>query len=481
MLKAIEPHLTEEKTLFDTLNAKLNRIIQEDGTEADTRLEPVKAIESTVERFVQDSFKTVKLRIAIPPPELKTVLSSALIYADDGVDGPIDTKGDGLRRAVVFAILRAYVELSKSGLLSDEANNTHLANNSSYLLLFEEPELYLHPKAQQILFDALGAFSQKHPVFVTTHSPTFFGPQSTTSFIKMCKKMDVSIAPKPFGKAHAIDLNNTNAKDQFQIICYENNNIAFFADRAILVEGDSDYIIFPQLTRLIYQDWNSAESPAQFSRIGGKANIRKYRDFFKRFNIKVFVITDLDFILGNEFNQIDPPADIVEQRNQLLATVDTILEANGGIPEPNSGQIKAAQERGDLRALWRRARELHAEFKAERISWDTVEATIDDFFAWERYWARRDLLKQSSDELLLQKRVLLASLRTLGICVLEKGSIEDYYPENITLRSKPEMAQELCKMITNREQALALCSSNYSGTEANQLSEFEVIFQTVLH
>jgi len=39
----------------------------------------------------------------------------------------------------------------------------------------------------------------------------------------------------------------------------------------------------------------------------------------------------------------------------------------------------------------------------------------------------------------------------------------------------------LCKMITNREQALALCSSNYSGTEANQLSEFEVIFQTVLH
>ncbi len=77
LLKAIEPHLTEEKTLFEQLNKKLNRVVQPDGTERDDRLVPVKTIEETVERFVQDTFKTVKLRITIPPPELKTVLSSA--------------------------------------------------------------------------------------------------------------------------------------------------------------------------------------------------------------------------------------------------------------------------------------------------------------------------------------------------------------------------------------------------------------------
>ena len=96
LLKAIEPGLSQERSLFEQLNAKLNRVLQPDGNEKDDRLPPVRAIEETVERFVRDSFKTVKLRIVIPPPELKTILSSALIYADDGVDGLIETKGDGL-------------------------------------------------------------------------------------------------------------------------------------------------------------------------------------------------------------------------------------------------------------------------------------------------------------------------------------------------------------------------------------------------
>lgn len=153
LLKAIEPSLSQEKALFEQLNARLNRVVQPDGSETDNRLPPVKTIEETVERFVRDSFKTVKLRIVIPPPELKTILSSALIYADDGVDGLIETKGDGLRRAIVFAVLRSYVELSRTGLLL--APGEPSSTDPRYLLLFEEPELYLHPKAQQILFEAL--------------------------------------------------------------------------------------------------------------------------------------------------------------------------------------------------------------------------------------------------------------------------------------------------------------------------------------
>ena len=193
LLKAIEPQLSQEKNLFDQLNSKLNRVTSSDGTVKDERLEPVKTIERTVERFVQQSFQAVSLRITIPPPELKTVLSSALIYANDGVEGLIDSKGDGLRRAIVFAILRSYVELSKTGVIPAETSLG--VTDPKYLLLFEEPELYLHPKAQQVLFDALGIFSQKNPVVVTTHSPLFFGPQSTTMFIKMRKKSDPAIAP----------------------------------------------------------------------------------------------------------------------------------------------------------------------------------------------------------------------------------------------------------------------------------------------
>jgi hypothetical protein len=477
LLKAIEPHLAEEKTLFEQLNKKLNRVTQADGAETDERLVPVKTIEETVERFVQDSFKTVKLRITIPPPELRTVLSSALIYANDGVDGLIDSKGDGLRRAIVFAVLRSYVELSKTGLIPGEGTQT--PTDPRHLLLFEEPELYLHPKAQQVLFEALGKFSQKHPVIVTTHSPTFFGPQSTTNFIKMHKRTDTSVARKPFGAAHPVDLGDTSARDQFQIICYENNHIAFFAETVVLVEGDSDYIVLPHLARIINSVWDSGQLPVRFARIGGKGNIRRYTQFFRRFQTRVLVVTDLDFLLGTEFGQIDPADDLKTQRDELLVAVDKVIDANGGAPEPNAEQVKDTHERGDLRALWKKARELQAKYKTGHASLEDVTKAVDEFFAWEKYWGRRDTLRQCNGTLLSQKRALLAGLRGHGVCVLEKGTIEDYYPADITGESKPAKAQCFCNTVTSKEQALALCDTGHKGPRGADTSEFEAIFETV--
>lgn len=479
LLKAIEPHLTEEKTLFDQLNAKLNRVVKPDGSEADERLSPVRTIEQTVEKYVQDSFRSVKLKIKIPPPELKTVLSSALIFANDGVDGPIDTKGDGLRRAIVFAILRSYVELSKTGLIADP-NISQTQNNSRLILLFEEPELYLHPKAQQILFTALGAFSNRHPVFVTTHSPAFFGPCSTTTFIKMRKKEDPALASRPFGAASPIDLGNTSARDQFQIICYENNNIAFFADTIVLVEGDSDFIILPHLAKTVNETWDQSQLPLRFARIGGKGNIRRYKEFFARFEARVVVVTDLDFLLGSEFSQIDPSDAIKTLRDQLFAALDAAIHENGEIPEPSDKQVKEANQKGDLRALWRNVRELRKEHKNGTADWEKVEQAIEEFFAWEKYCARREFLKGCPNpEILSKKRLLLTELRKQQVCVLEKGAIEDYYPEGIKGDGKPARAQHFCKTISTREQAIALSAAGHLGFGEVKVTEFEAIFQMI--
>jgi hypothetical protein len=479
LLEAIQPHLAAEKSLFEQLNAKLNRVAHPDGTETDNRLAPVKTIEETVERFVQDCFKNVKLRIAIPPPELKAVLSSASIYADDGVVGLIETKGDGLRRAIVFAILRSYVELSKTGVIATEESDGP-STEPRHLLLFEEPELYLHPKAQQILFDALGAFAQRHPVMVTTHSPAFFGPQSTTTFVKMRKSTDATLAAKPFGAALPIDLGDTSVRDQFQIICYENNNIAFFADTVVLVEGDSDYIVLPHLARTINPAWDCGQLPIRFSRIGGKANIGRYRQFFKRFDSRVLLVTDLDFLLGPEFGQLDLPAKVRTQRDQLLVALDKAIDASGGPIEPNAERVKAAHERGDLRARWKTVRSLRAEHAAGNLAWEKVETAIDDFFAWEKYWARRDLLKQCPTvDIREQKYSLLTVLRSHGAFVLEKGTIEDYYPNGINGDGKPAKAQCFCNAVATRDDALALCNDGHQIADGSTTTEFEAIFQGV--
>lgn len=167
LLAQITPNLRTQEETFKHLRAMLNRITQEDGSILDKRLPEVRNIETLIQEHVQENFANVRLEIKIPPPEVKTVLSSAEIWVDDGVPGLISTKGDGLKRTVTFAILRSYVELRRKQKTSGASQPV----TTNYLLLFEEPELYLHPTAQRILFNALAEISEENHVFVSTHSP----------------------------------------------------------------------------------------------------------------------------------------------------------------------------------------------------------------------------------------------------------------------------------------------------------------------
>jgi putative ATP-dependent endonuclease of the OLD family len=334
--------------------------------------------------------------------------------------------------------------------------------------------------AQQILFSALGAFSKKHPVLVTTHSPFFLGPQATTTFIKMRKKTDLNVASRPFGEVFPVDLQGVDARDQFQLICFENNNIAFFADTVVLVEGDSDCIVFPHLARLLNPLWDCGREPVQFARIGGKGNIRRYREFFGRFRNRILIVTDLDFLLGSEFNQIDPSDKLKKTRDALLQKTDQFLQAAGGAPEATLSQTKDAAAKGDVRALWKRAKALELDFRNKKATFEELTAGVDEFFAWEKYWGRRDTLRECADgELLSLKRELLAELRGQGVCVLERGAIEDYYPAGIEGENKPTKAQRLCERIVTKEQALAMCNDGHIARDGSKRPEFEAIFQTL--
>lgn len=295
LLNAITPELTQAEEAFGFLKKSLNRVVDENGNITDNRLEAVRQIESTVENYVQQNFPKVRLDVRIPPPEIKTILSSAEVWANDGVNGHIGTKGDGLKRAVTFAILRAYVELKSKGAKSSQA---------SYLFLFEEPELFLHPVAQRALFDSLGEISSSNHVLVTTHSPLFFQPSATSTFIKMLKRTDGKKAATPYSDALAIDVTDLDTKTQFQLITFETTNAAFFCKSVVLVEGDSDYIVFPHLAKLLNPNWNAERVGLAFCRISGKGSVGRYRRFFEAFDIGVSVIADLDCVIDG-FEHLD--------------------------------------------------------------------------------------------------------------------------------------------------------------------------------
>ncbi len=486
LLQSVEPQLPEAKKLFEALNEKLNRVQQPDGTVVDGRLDEVKLIESTVERYVRESFADIALEIMIPPPELKTIFSAARIDVNDGVVGRIDSKGDGLRRAIVFSILRSYMEL-KETLGPTRAPDTAPPSDqevtqspvaparASYLLLFEEPELFLHPKAQHVLFDALRVFAEEHHVLVTTHSPMFLGPEATETFIKLRKRSEPGTAAKPFTDVQQVDLRNMGAKDQFQMISFENNNAAFFADTVVLVEGDSDFLVLPHIAKTLDPSWDVARAPVHFARITGKGNIRRYRDFFSRFGVRVPVISDLDLLLDG-FSLVKPDGAVKAARDQLLARVDELIAPKTDGTEPSATEAKDARESGELRALWGRVKQRTAELQAGACTQDEVDEAVEAFFAWQSKSDRLAILKNSSDEKLAQlKWQLLEMLRADDVYVLERGAIEEYYPSTVTGLDKPSRALDFCAKVTSRQAALDCCGEQEYERDGALQSEKEFL------
>lgn len=186
LFEEVQEQFTDIEEKFNAVHQKLNRHLGVDGKPQDLRLPAVKRIESVIEKYVTASFPGVKVQMDIPAPTLTMLLSSTDLLVDDGHISKVSSKGDGLKRSVLFALLRAYADIRDNGLrntensgeVATEASTTDESSNSRpkrpYLLLFEEPELYLHPRAQRQLMAALAEFGKDHQVLVTTHSAGFF-------------------------------------------------------------------------------------------------------------------------------------------------------------------------------------------------------------------------------------------------------------------------------------------------------------------
>ncbi len=442
LLEEVQSEFEDVEKQFKEIQRKLSRVLDDSGAVVDDRIEQVKAVEGLINSFVRQSFPDVDLTISVPVPKMKTILASAEISANDGHDGPIITKGDGLKRAVAFAVLRAYTSFRSSGISSARPSGSY------YWLLFEEPELYLYPRAQKQLFSALEVFAREHPVMVTTHSPLFFDANATQSFTKF-EKVRPGDGSIPFTRIRPIVIDDLSTKMAFQIICHENNSIGFFAKQVVLVEGDSDVLLLQHIAKLLNPAWDAVEQNIAFARTNGKGNIQNYRSFFKKFGIPVHVICDLDALVGG-FDKLEADDKTAAVRAALLQLVDSQLS-------PSSSEITEAQAKklagsGDARGLWRQVETARAALDGTEQTAYALHEAMDQFFAYRNKSDRLVALMDSTGEIDSKKREVLDLLRATRTHVLALGAIEDYYASSSTSRDKVKQAIEYCAGCQSLEQ-----------------------------
>jgi predicted ATP-dependent endonuclease of OLD family len=449
LLDVIEEDLTDAKEVFENLRKKLNKTFDDNGNVIlDERIEKVKEIETTIQKNLNETFKNVSIELEVPPPEIRTILSSATIIANDGVRGPIENKGDGFKRAITFSILRSYVELSHSKDWQKEEQKNK--QKDKFLFLFEEPELYLHPNAQNILFEALALISKKHQIVVTTHSPLFFAPNDTKTFIKIKKNSE---SQKPYSDAKCIDLSDISLKDKFQIISFETSNHAFFANKIVLVEGDSELIVLPHIAKLINPEYDFKNKSISLVKTGGKGSFKRYKEFFKNFDIEIYLIADLDILIDG-FDKLDTNDTSKELHSKLMDKISNQAKT-GELPKTKKYKNELSKEK---------SKSLYEELKEAR------QNGLDKIFSFEQNNTKLELLKNDKE----LKIELLKQLWDENIFILSRGDIESYYPEDLTNSDKPSMAQEFCQKIMNNEELF-----NLYDKIIDEKIEFEIIFDKI--
>lgn len=461
------------ETLID-LKKRLNRFKDEDGNTQDQRLPKVIELEKTIEGFLSESFPNVSIDLDIQPPEIKTILSTAQIYIDDGSRDLIDNKGDGVKRSLTFSLLRTYVDLISRQNNEPERleDNERQILEKPRLFLFEEPELYLHPKAQKILFNTLSRISNLHQTVITTHSPLFFEPGITAQFVRVAKK---DVSPKPIGKLYPIDIElDKDNLNTFRMARYDHAEAAFFSSHILLYEGDSDDFFFKNIAKTLNTDWNFEERNIALVKAGGKGNFSKYRRFFELFGLKVSILTDLDAVT-KDFKHLGANTEQSQLHQTLIQHLDQRAIELNITPDLTGQRVKGKVKNPRWIEKYETAKEVVKQVIEDGNASAEQLDKLHVLFQWENEEARYKVI--TKDEMIKDELIeLIDSLRGSGIYILSKGAIEEYYPDEIPSNcSKPERALKVIEYITSQEIAMSISQPLKQG----RASEFEEIFESI--
>lgn len=146
-----------------------------------------------------------------------TTYTTRIKDTNTGVESDILNCGTGYQSMIILSILETYVEISNK--------------LSKYILLIEEPEIYLHPTLQRKMIDTLISISRKNQVVFTSHSPIT---------VSKLSREQIVLVKKSHGKATLGEINPQIVIDELGIKSDDilNNKAIIF------VEGSDDKKIF---------------------------------------------------------------------------------------------------------------------------------------------------------------------------------------------------------------------------------------------
>lgn len=222
-------------------------------------------------------------------------------------------------------------------------------NRKEYIILFEEPELFLHPKITLKLRNSLYALAEdsNYQILCATHSPMMIDiSRPHASLIRAVK--DDNENTITYQVDEDIFAKDEDRKERVQMINRFNPHVceAFYADDVILVEGDTEAIVYRDLLNRFYPD-----REIFVVNTGSKNNIPFFQEILTKFKIKHCVIHDVDTEYNSKGNHNSAWTlnqkiwDLVEQANQEQAGLASRYVHNANFENAHKYHLLGGKEK----------------------------------------------------------------------------------------------------------------------------------------
>jgi putative ATP-dependent endonuclease of the OLD family len=328
-IMSADPRHKELEDALGRVRALLNCVTEEGAPE---RLEALGGVEVSlrdVMRKLMPSVSSVTLEVQVETSR-DIFARGVTIRVDDGVLTDVLDKGHGMQRSVVFSLLQ---------MLIGAARQRADGNSRPIILAIEEPELYIHPHCQRLIFRVLREFAGvgedeadaagSDQVIYTTHAPAFIEVWNYHR-IGLVRKPDLATGTVITQAARGVLGDPEDRKVFKTLTCFGlRHNEVFFAREAILVEGPQDEIAIIATARKMGA---IAELPDEVGVSivvgGGKGEIPKFQKVLNAFGLRYGVLLEQD---GKDDADISNAQILAELKDNRLARIPQKLEGLVGV------------------------------------------------------------------------------------------------------------------------------------------------------
>ncbi|QQC65326.1 ATP-dependent nuclease [Paraburkholderia ginsengisoli] len=261
-------------------------------------------------------FPGVSAKTHIPVPEFADFMKSATIRIfEEGYDNPegrdVSSFGHGTQRSIQIALIKCLAEVRRAG-----GGNP----GRTTLLLIDEPELYLHPQAIEVVRVALRRLAgDGYQVIFTTHSANMISRSDAPNTLLIRKSAAGGTKCYPRIKDVVMEAIDGADHQSEALFALSNSSKILFSERVVITEGKTERTILPA-TFLDAFGVTPDEDKIGLVDIGGTPNIPDTMKVLKAMGVPCKSIVDLDFAF-----RIAPIKGLLDPAHADLAACKAIL------------------------------------------------------------------------------------------------------------------------------------------------------------